>query len=74
MTDPNPALYVASYDDPSSAAEDFKALKQAQADTDLIVVGAVVIDRDEDGAVKVEAHDGSVGGAAGLGAVGGLPE
>ena len=73
MTDPNLSLYVATYGDASTAAEDFEALKDAQKPEEFVVVGAVVIDRDAEGNVEVKEHGGGdVGGGAGVGAVGGF--
>jgi uncharacterized membrane protein len=70
--DANLELYVASYADSASAAKDFSALKDARGD-DLVLVGAVVIDRDADGNVDVKEHGGGeVGGGAVLGGAGGL--
>jgi uncharacterized membrane protein len=73
MTEPNLVLYVATYDDTATAEEDFKALKAEQSSSELIVVGAVVMDRAADGSVDVKEHGATpvVGGTA-LGAVGGL--
>jgi uncharacterized membrane protein len=66
-------LYVAAYDDVRTASEDFVVLQDADAADDLRIVGAVVIDRDEDGEVDVTAHHtGLVGGGAGAGGVVGL--
>ena len=67
MTGDNLALYVASYDDASSARQDFDALKAAQG-PDLDVVAAVVMNRDADGKVDVlEVGDGTVEGGAWIG-------
>ena len=76
MTDDNLALYVASYSDPSSAKDDFAALKAAEGD-DLEIVGAVVMSRDADGKVDVleVGDEATVGGAwigGGIGLVVGL--
>jgi uncharacterized membrane protein len=73
MTEPNLSLYVATYDDTATAEEDFKALKAAQSSSELIVVGAVVMDRAADGSVDVKEHGATaVAGGTALGAVGGL--
>ena len=67
MVDENLMLYVAAYDDSSSAQDDFDALKAVQG-PDLEIVGAVVMNRDTDGKVDVlEAGDGDVAGGAVLG-------
>jgi uncharacterized membrane protein len=52
MADDNLVLYVAAYDDATSAQQDFNVLKAAQG-PDLEVVGAVVMNRDADGNVDV---------------------
>ena len=74
MANENLALYVASYDDPAAAEADFRSLKDAQAAADFAVVGAVVASRDAAGKVTVDEKGAAspVGGAATLGAVGGL--
>ena len=68
----NLALFVATYDDTTSATEDYKALKAAEA-ADLEVVSSVVMHRDDDGRVAVDEHGTGqvaagawIGGAAGL--------
>lgn len=73
MAGENLALFVASYPDAASAADDFKALKDAQAAAEFKVVAAAVISRDAQGKVDVDEHGtGEVGGGAALGAAGGL--
>ncbi|MDH4352545.1 MAG: hypothetical protein OEW41_01030, partial [Actinomycetota bacterium] len=73
MTGDNLALYVATYDDPATAAADFQQLKDAQKAEEFVVVGAVVMERGDDGKVEVKEHGGGeIGGGATLGAVGGL--
>ena len=67
MTGDNLALYVASYDDATSAREDFEVLKATEG-PDLEVVAAVVMNRDADGKVDVlEVGDGTVGDGAWIG-------
>lgn len=68
----NLALFVATYDDTTSATEDYKALKAAEV-ADLEVVSSVVMHRDDDGRVAVDEHGTGqvasgawIGGAAGL--------
>lgn len=69
----NLSLLVATYDDADSAASDFAALKQAQSEQDFAIIGAVVMQRDDDGEVDVkEHHSGLVGGVATAGGVVGL--
>ncbi|HTG48357.1 MAG TPA: DUF1269 domain-containing protein [Actinomycetota bacterium] len=70
MEDLNLVLYVASYDDAGSAKEDFDSLKHLD---DTVVVASVVLDRDAEGAVKVQEHGGGqVAAGATLGGVAGL--
>lgn len=72
-TGENMMLYVASYGDADDAQSDFELLKDAQAGDELRVIGAVIIDREDDGEVKVkEHHTGLVGGGATSGGVIGL--
>ncbi len=68
----NLALYVASYDDSTTAEADYESLKAAEG-PDLAVVESVVMSRDADGKVSVSSTGtgitGSgavVGGGAGL--------
>ena len=73
----NLVLYVASYGDAASAAADYKALRDAESDTDLLVLGAVVVSKDDDGKVNVDEKGApqAVGGAVvggGIGAIVGL--
>lgn len=74
MTEPNYILYVASYDDTTSASEDYHAIKELG---DTAVIAAAVLDRDADGHVTAKEHGaGPVSGGAiaggGLGLVVGL--
>ncbi len=74
MEEPNYILYVATYDDATSAGEDYEAIKEL---SDTAVVTAAVLDRDADGKVTAKEHGaGPVGGGAlvggGLGLVVGL--
>lgn len=72
MTDPNLTLYAATYDDATSAGEDYQALKALEAD-DFKLAGAVVMHRDADGEVKVDASGtGAAAGGAILGGAAGL--
>jgi uncharacterized membrane protein len=68
----NLMLYVATYDDAASAAEDYRAL-QAAREADLEMVSSVVVHRDADGKISVDEHGTGqvrsgalIGGAAGL--------
>lgn len=71
MAEQNYLLYVASYGDDSAAAkDDFKVLNSTE---DVVVVVAVVLDRDSAGKVEVREHGGGlVGGGALAGAAGGI--
>jgi len=70
MADPNYTLFVAAYDDETSAAADFKTIKTLD---DTVVVAAVVLSRDSSGKVKVKEHGGGlVAGGTAAGAIGGL--
>lgn len=72
MNEENLMLYVASYDDAGGAADDFAALKDAELD-EIAIVGAVLMDREDDGDVNVEEHHtGLVGGGAVTGGAAGL--
>ena len=66
MAGENLALYVATYDDAASANADFQALKKVEKETDLIVLGSVVVSKNSDGKVDV-AETG--GGQVPVGAV-----
>ena len=73
MVGENLSLYVASYPEAATAADDFKALKDAQGAGEYKVVAAAVISRDAQGNVDVDEHGtGEVGGGAALGATGGF--
>ena len=72
MTADNLVLYVAAYDDTASAKADFDTLKSLEG-PDLVIEGAVVMNRDADGDVDVlTAGDGItaegawIGGGIGL--------
>lgn len=73
MTEKNLLLYAATYADDTSASEDYQALKDAQADGDIKVVGSVVLDRDDAGKVTVrEQGAGFVPAGAAIGGLAGL--
>ena len=70
MADRNLVLYVASYDDPASAADDYKALKSLD---EAAVLASVVLSRSADGKVEVKEHGGGlIGGGIAVGAVAGF--
>jgi uncharacterized membrane protein len=61
-------LYAATYVDPDTADADYRSLKTAQRDGGLVIEGAVVASRDQDGKVDVEeSGTGLVGGGAVVG-------
>jgi uncharacterized membrane protein len=74
MANENLMLYAGSYDDAAAAEADFRSLKDAEAAEDFSVVGAVVASRNDAGEVTVDEHGSAspVGGAAKVGAAGGL--
>ena len=70
MADRNLVLYVASYDDATSAADDYSAIKSLD---DAAVLASVVLSRTGDGKVEVKEHGGGlIGGGIAVGAVAGL--
>src|SRR6478736_8902218 len=70
MSDRNYILFVSSYPDESSAADDFKAIKSMD---DAAVAAAVVLSRDASGKTEVKEHGGGlVAGGTAAGAIGGL--
>lgn len=70
MAERNLMLYVASYDDPASAAADYAALKTLD---EAAVLASVVLSRTGDGKVEVKEHGGGlIGGGIAVGAVAGL--
>jgi uncharacterized membrane protein len=70
MTDHNYTLFVSSYPDADSAADDFKALKSLD---DAALAAAVVLSRDVAGRTEVKEHGGGlVAGGTTAGAIGGL--
>lgn len=70
MSDQNYTLFVSTYSDAGSAADDFKAIKGLD---DAAVEAAVVLSRDESGRTEVKEHGGGlVAGGTTAGAVAGL--
>ena len=70
MAEHNYILFVSSYADEGSAAEDFKAIKGMD---DAAVAAAVVLSRDASGKTEVKEHGGGlVAGGTKAGAIGGL--
>ena len=71
--DDNPVdLYIAAYSDASAAQADWDAIKQLANDKAIMVDGLVLVSRDADGKIDVKDDFHAVGGAATLGAAGGL--
>ena len=71
MSDAPLDLYIAGYDDPEAAKEDFDALKKAQREGIVFIDGAVLISRDDDGKIHVKEtgdHDVLKGSVIGVGA------
>ena len=68
----NMILYAANYPDDADAQADFQSLHDAQASGDVVVLSAVVMNRDDDGEVHVDEHGtGQIAsGATGGGLVG----
>lgn len=70
MSERNYTLFVSSYTDAGSAADDFKAIKSMD---DAAVVAAVDLSRDASGQTEVKEHGGGlVAGGTTAGAIGGL--
>ena len=71
--DDNPVdLYIAAYSDAGAAQADWDAIKQLAKDKAIMVDGLVLVSRDADGKIDVKDDFHVVGGAATLGAAGGL--
>ena len=71
--DDNPVdLYIAAYSDAGAAQVDWDAIKQLADDKTIMVDGLVLVSRDADGKIDVKDDFHAVGGAATLGAAGGL--
>ena len=69
----NLVLVVGSYDDSTEASSDYEALRSGQDAGGYEIVGAVVLERDKDGKVRVKEHgDKTVGHGAAWGAGAGL--
>ena len=72
-TQKNYALVVGTYDDTAAASDDYAALRSGQDAGGYEIVGAVVLDRDKSGKVRVREHgDKSVGHGAAWGAGAGV--
>ena len=64
-------LYIAVYDDPDAAQQDWDGIKQLAKDDIITVEGLVLVSRDEDGKIHVKDNAHDVGIGATVGAVGG---
>jgi uncharacterized membrane protein len=65
-------LYVAAYDDANAAQADWDAIKQLADDQVIVLDSLVLVRRDADGKIHEKDNAHIVGGAATLGAAGGL--
>jgi len=65
-------LYIAAYNDPESAQEDFDALKQLVREGVIFTDVAVLVSRDEDGKISVKENAHEVAKGAMVGAVAGF--
>ena len=64
-------LYVAAYDDPAAAQQDWDTIKRLASEKVLRVDGLVLLIRDADGKIHVKDNAHDVGLGAAVGAVGG---
>src|SRR5262245_35178370 len=64
-------LYIAAYDDPAAAQQDWDAIKGLVKEKLITVDGLVLVSRGEDGKIEVKDDASDVGVGAVLGAVGG---
>jgi len=64
-------LYIAAYDDPAAAEQDWEAVKQLAKDKVVSVEALVLVSRDDDGKIHIKDNAHSVGAGAAIGAVGG---
>jgi len=64
-------LYVAAYDDPAAAQEDWDAIKALVREKLITVDGLVLVSRREDGKIAVKDDASDIGVGTVLGAVGG---
>ena len=65
-------LYIAAYDDPDAAKDDWDAIKDLASEGTIKVDGLVLVSRGADGKIKVEDNLHTTGKGAAWGAVGGL--
>ena len=64
-------LYVATYDDPGAAQQDWDDIKQLARDGVITVDGLVLVSRNDEGKIEVKDDANDVGRGAMIGAVGG---
>jgi len=64
-------LYIAAYDDPAAAQQDWDTIKQLTSEKVLKVDALVLLSRDADGTIHVKDNAHDVGLGAAVGAVGG---
>jgi uncharacterized membrane protein len=65
-------LYIAAYDDPGTANEDFQALKELVRAGAIFIDVAVLVSRDDDGKIKVDENAHEVAGGSMIGAAAGF--
>lgn len=64
-------LYIAAYNDPDAAQDDWDGFKQLVRDGVITVDGLILVSRDDEGKIHVKDNAHDVGVGATLGAVGG---
>ena len=64
-------LYIAAYDDPAAAEQDWEAVKQLDKDKIVSVEALVLVSRADDGKVHIKDNAHSVGAGAAIGGVAG---
>ncbi|HEU5483743.1 MAG TPA: DUF1269 domain-containing protein [Microlunatus sp.] len=64
-------LYIAAYDDPDAAEQDWASIKQLEKDKIISVEALVLVNRADDGKIHIKDNAHSVGAGAVIGGVGG---
>ncbi len=64
-------LYIAAYDDPEAAQQDWDAIKQLERGKIITVEALVLVSRDDDGKIHIKDDAHSVGAGAVVGGVAG---
>lgn len=64
-------LYIAAYDDPDAAEQDWEAIKQLEKDKIISAEALVLVNRADDGKIHIKDNAHSVGAGAVIGGVGG---